>query len=56
VFELATGVPLGIKDINDKKFTPGSALDIIAKKLESMEFDRMISEKNIQDKVNSKGA
>ncbi len=35
-FELVTGVPLGIADFHDKDFAPGSALDIIKKKLSEM--------------------
>lgn len=35
-FELATGVPLGIKTIHDQKFSPGSALDIIKKRIDKI--------------------
>jgi lon-related putative ATP-dependent protease len=38
-FELATGVALGIKSVTDKKFVPGSAFDIIAKKLAVLHAD-----------------
>jgi len=46
-FELATGVPLGIKSIADKKFAPGSAFDIISKKM---------AELNAEDKSDSHAA
>lgn len=38
-FELATGTPFGIKSVSDKKFSPGSALDLIEKKLAAMHAD-----------------
>ena len=40
VFELATGVPLGIKSIYDRSFQPGSALDIIEKKVNEIELEK----------------
>lgn len=40
VFELATGVPLGIEDIYDTKFTPGSAFWIIDQRLTEMRDQR----------------
>lgn len=35
-FELISGIPLGIKDVNSKKFQKGSALDIIKQKLDKL--------------------
>ena len=35
-FELATGVPLGLINFHAETFAPGSALDIIAKKVETL--------------------
>ncbi len=38
-FELATGVPLGIKDVFDEDFSKGSALETISKILDDLEVD-----------------
>ena len=35
-FELATNIPLGIHDVTDAKFAPGSALERIAKKIATL--------------------
>ncbi|NRA45642.1 MAG: AAA family ATPase [Oligoflexales bacterium] len=35
-FELVTGVPLGAKSVQDAEFTPGSALEMIKKKLDDL--------------------
>ncbi len=40
VFELATGKPFGAHSVLDKTFTPGSALDIIAKRLSAADKER----------------
>lgn len=38
-WELLTGVPLGISNINDKKFLPGSALEFIEEKIKKIEAE-----------------
>jgi predicted ATP-dependent protease len=40
VFELATGKPFGTTSVLDKTFVPGSALDIISKRLTAVEKER----------------
>lgn len=42
-FELVTGVPLGIKDIHAKNFTPGSALAMIKAKLDHIHEEELRS-------------
>ncbi len=54
VFEIATGVPLGIKSLREKSYSPGSALEKIEKKLHSTELFAVKREKKLQDSVKSK--
>lgn len=48
-FEIATGVPLGAKSIHEKKFPTGSALDIIAKKLERLSEKKTLTKEKLQE-------
>jgi predicted ATP-dependent protease len=54
VFEIATGVPLGLKTLREKTYSPGSALEKIEKKVNAMELTAVKREKKLQDSVKSK--
>jgi len=53
-FELITGVPLGVKDVHTKTFTPGSALDKIKLKLDRIYNEEHKSEKDAHEKEHPK--
>jgi len=54
VFEIATGVPLGIKSLREKKYSAGSALEQIEKKMHASELVAVKREKKLQDAIKSK--